>query len=119
VVSRAALSSCGWCGRLRGDVDGSPPFDRTASLLRPRCGWVRRARDVRPGIGRRSERGRVVGLAPGAESFSQHSLLWSALVGYKGARRQLTSGEDNPVGRPTLGPIWLWVDRSHSLCTAR
>jgi hypothetical protein len=90
VVSRAALSSSGWLGWPRGDVDGSPPFDPTGSLLR--------VGPAGPGCPCTTGRGR--GLVAGAlvvgcaESFFQDWCVWSAFVGYEGARRQATFGED-------------------------
>jgi hypothetical protein len=86
VVSRAALSSCGWWRWRRGDVDGSPPYDRMpVGPAGPGCPCT-------TGHGRGLVAGAlVVGCA---ESFFQDWCVWSAFVGYEGARRQATFGED-------------------------
>jgi hypothetical protein len=64
------------------------------------CRWARRARAARAPLATAGDWSPELawsgwwGSAPGAESFFQDWCVWSAFVGYEGARRQATFGED-------------------------
>jgi hypothetical protein len=51
---------------------------------------------------------------PLGNAHRQDSLVWSAVVGYKGARRQVTYGQDHLVGRPRWDP-----SGSGSICSVK